>query len=601
MIPRFTLSFLLVLLLIPTVSAQSTSGTSATSAEAKKAREDRDKKALALVDQIISDSESLRLPENRVRIDIALADSIWPRDERRARLLFKQAAAALADIHADGADRSEQDYVTQVSQQLRQEMLQVAGNHDPRLALEFLRASRPATPMPQQYWQPNYESHLEMTLAMQVAQKDAREALSIGEDSLKLGLGQDVTSLLYALNSRDKVAAQTFLNDILKQIRTGENSKSQAAPYIALTLLRNWIDANRQTPDQSVERVQAEPSIPNLNIDTARELCGVIINVVLNNGLNVTSSDKIAINVEGEGFVSYPGQLLGMIQQLKPMLADLEKLAPSQFPALSKKIAEFDKFNEASQGPWVRYQKLTETGTADEILQAAKNAPPGISDGLVNQAAWKAISQGDADAAQRIIEKISDPRQRTEMELNLARRSFERARSEQKLTEARALLARFPPEERAVLLAQMAASVANDNKQTALGMMSEAEGLLGDRAQNYQALSAQLQLASAYERLDMSRSAALVQRAINQLNELAAAAIVLNGFDLQQYFRHGEFVIRGGNSLNEMARQTGERLASMTRSDFDRAKSTAEQFQRPELRMMALLQVAQAALANDGQ
>lgn len=96
----------------------------------------------------------------------------------------------------------------------------------------------------------------------------------------------------------------------------------------------------------------------------------------------------------------------------------------------------------------------------------------------------------------------------------------------------------------------------------------------------------------------MGRSAELIERTISQLNELAVAALVLNGFDVQQFFRNSEFVINGGNSLNEMAQESAQRLGSLSRFDFDRAKSVAEEFQRPEMRIMALLQIAQAVLTK---
>lgn len=601
MISKLAHLFLIFLLITSIVHAQTASReTSTASADAKKAREERDKKAFALVDQIIRESESLRLPENRIRINIALADSLWPRDEKRARLLFKQALAALSEVTAAAADTNDREYLPQLPQQLRQEILQVAGNHDPALALEFLRATRPASPRSQPYSQPNYEAQLEMRLAMQVADKNPKEALAVAEDSLKLGLGQEATSLLYNLNSRDKAAGETFLNDILKQIRSGESSKSQAAPYIALTLLRNWIDSNRAAPDQAAGQPSGQ-SLAGLNVNTARELSGIIINAILNDSSTAGGNAGATVIDGGFDVYTYPGQLLGIIQQMKSMLPDVEKLSPARFPALNRKIAEFEKFNEAQRGPWVKYQQLSQTGTAEEMMRAATTAPPGVSDALLQQAAWKAVGQGDTDVAHRIIEKIADPEQRRQMELNLARRSFERAQSESKLAEARALLSRFPPEERAVLLAQLATSVAAQNKPAALSLLSEAEGLLGDRALNYQQLRAQLHLANAYEQIDPGRSAGLVQKAINQLNELAVAALVLNGFDLQQYFRDGELVINGGNGLHEMAQESAQRLASMSRQDFDRAKAIAEEFQRPEMRLMALLQIAQAAFANDGR
>jgi hypothetical protein len=151
-----------------------------------------------------------------------------------------------------------------------------------------------------------------------------------------------------------------------------------------------------------------------------------------------------------------------------------------------------------------------------------------------------------------------------------------------------------------MLLAQMATSIGTaGNKSTALELLGEAEALLGDRALNYQQLRAGIQVATAYEPLNLSKSAALIEKAINQLNELSVAALVLNGFDLQQYFRNGELVINGGNSLNEMAQESARELGSISRHDFDRAKSVAEEFQRPEMRVMALLQIAQAALSSD--
>lgn len=595
-ISTFARTLLTVVLVIATVFAQS--ATSSKSAEEKKAREERDKKALALVDEIIREIEALKLPENRVRMDVALADSLWPRDEKRARSLFKQAVASLGEITvAAAAEGQDRDYVAQLSQQLRQEILQVATNHDAGLALEFLRATRPASAWQQSYWQPSAEAQLEMRVAMQVVAKDPKGALLVGQESLKLGLGQEAANLLYSFSAQDKPAAETFLNDIMKQLRSGESSKSQAAPYIALTLLRSWFETNRAASDPSAERLTASPA--TLTVDIARELSGMIINEVLNSGSTDAPNELHSISLDGRSPGYYPGQLLGLIQQIKPMLPDIEKLSPTQFSALNTRIAEFDKFNESRQGAWAKYQKLAETGTAAELVQAAKTAPAAVSEGLLQRAAWKAIGQEDA-AAHEFIEKIADPRQRAEMEMNMVRRSFERAQSERKLADARSSLSRLPTEEHAMLLAQMASSFASDgNKATALELLGEAESLLGNRAMNYQQLRARLQIAGAYGELNPGKSAGLVEMAINQINELAVAALVLNGFDLQQYFRNGELVIGNGNGLTEMAQESAQKLGSLARHDFDRAKSAAEEFQRPEMRIMALLQIAQAALARD--
>jgi hypothetical protein len=94
---------------------------------------------------------------------------------------------------------------------------------------------------------------------------------------------------------------------------------------------------------------------------------------------------------------------------------------------------------------------------------------------------------------------------------------------------------------------------------------------------------------------------AIVEGVIDQVNELATAALVLDGFDVQGYFRSGEFIIFSGNSLNMVAQMCGGVLGSHSQTDFDHARSTAERFARPEMRLIALSQIAQAALTSDPQ
>jgi hypothetical protein len=597
--------FLVLLLVIPIVRAQSGSPEDSV-AQQKKAREEREKKTLALVEEIIKETQSLKLPENRVRIDIALAESLWLRDEKRARALFNDAVASLGEITA-AVDSGERDYLNlaQLPQQLRQEILQVAANHDPKLALDFLRASRPASPEQMTYGPPTFEAQLEMRLAVQLAAKDPQEALSLAEDSLKLGIDYEALNLLYRLQSQDKSAAERFLGDILNRLRTDDFSRSPASGMIATTLLRTWIESNRPASNLPGQRTTVNLSLSNLDERTARDLSAILIKAVLNIGPASFGGVAVGSMVVdgGRTFRSYPGQMIGILQQLKPLLPDIERLSPNQIAPLRERVAEIDRLNQAQQGPWAKYQELAQNGTAGELIEASKTAPPEVANSLVQQAVWKAFNQGDANSARAIVEKIADPQQRREMALNLDRQSFYRASEQQKLTEGRALLSRLPSmEERVNILCQLAASTATKgDKATALQLLGEAEGLVGDQALNYPQLQAQIQIANAFEELDASKSAAIVEGVIDKLNELSTAALVLNGFDIQQYFRGGEFVINGGNPLNMVAQESAQKLGSISRKEYDRARSGAERFQRLEMRVMGLLQIVQVALSTDGQ
>src|SRR4051794_13066652 len=70
---------------------QTQTPTQALTADQQKAQTAMEEKAMRLVDQVLSDAQSLRLPENKVRVDFTVADMIWVKDEARARTLFSEA------------------------------------------------------------------------------------------------------------------------------------------------------------------------------------------------------------------------------------------------------------------------------------------------------------------------------------------------------------------------------------------------------------------------------------------------------------------------------------------------------------------------------
>ncbi|HEY0728934.1 MAG TPA: hypothetical protein VGD38_12740, partial [Pyrinomonadaceae bacterium] len=63
-----------------------------TSEELEQQKAERKKNAFRLLDQIIDEAQSLRLPENRVRVQTTAADVLWDSNPGRARSLFTMAA-----------------------------------------------------------------------------------------------------------------------------------------------------------------------------------------------------------------------------------------------------------------------------------------------------------------------------------------------------------------------------------------------------------------------------------------------------------------------------------------------------------------------------
>src|SRR5258705_3412846 len=96
-----------------------------TDEQQQKEKEAAEKKATALLEQIVGEVQLLRLAENRIRVQIAAADMLWKRNEARARSLFSLAADGVAEMMrgTDGGN------VQRWTGQLRQELVLTAAQH----------------------------------------------------------------------------------------------------------------------------------------------------------------------------------------------------------------------------------------------------------------------------------------------------------------------------------------------------------------------------------------------------------------------------------------------------------------------------------------
>ena len=66
-------------------ASQPTPADAQTDEQKQKEKEASEKKATALLEQIVGEVQLLKLPENRIRVEIAAGDLLWKRNEARAR------------------------------------------------------------------------------------------------------------------------------------------------------------------------------------------------------------------------------------------------------------------------------------------------------------------------------------------------------------------------------------------------------------------------------------------------------------------------------------------------------------------------------------
>jgi hypothetical protein len=558
--------------------------------DATGARAERRAKALALIDEIIKDTQSLRLPENRLRILMQTANAVWPVDEKRARLLIKTALETLKQLQA-AADNNDSPYSQpgQFAAQIRSELLSMLAERDPELALEVLHATRQGRDGQASVAQNISDTQMELQLAQALVTKDAPKALALAEQGLASGVTQGVVNVVTTLSDSNREAAQKLFDEMLARLHSENYATNPTAAYIALNLLREWMERRNQANPPSAEVT----GIARLKFDeaAARDLCSTFLRALLDNSSGASTSGRVPW-----------GNTFDLLRQLQPMLPAIEKLVPSQAPTLQARAAEMQRIAEMQNGPWAKVQEMVNTAPVADLLTAAANLPPEVQNSIIQSAAWKAFNEGNSDVAQQIIqEKIADPRSRQEMQANLDRQLADRLMNEGKVAEARARLMRLPlAAERADYLKRLAwRMMEKEDKNEARQLLDEAQAQVSDRAENYQTLYVQLEIADLYRILDPPRGYMMIETAIDRLNELTTAAATLNGFDVSQYFRSDEFVLMNGNSLNQLLQQIGAQVSGVAEKDADRARAMADRVERSEMRIWLRFTIFSAMLGDN--
>lgn len=591
-----TLLVLLSLVSSSNAVARSPQSQGSPSSGADAARTELEKKALSLLEDALTEAQGLKLVENRVRAQSIAAGLLWSRDEQAARVAFKTAADGIAALNA-GLDPEDQQFfnAAQAVAQMRNELLQTVVQRDPKLALDFLRATRQPHPevfQGQGNWLFSQEQMLEANLAGQIAAQDPRQALSMAEETLSGGVTTGLLGVLGQLNAKDPASASKLAADIVQKLRSEDLSENGEASGVALQLL------NMTRPPESSSTPKALPVNGPTVIVSDLPIQGRFLhgNLSIDQQTRADLIEKIikaAMSVQPNRGGTY-----NLFNALKALMPELEKSAPARGAALRQRAAALERSFNSQGDVWKPYQELLQKGTVEAILEAAPKAPAEVRDNLYMNAAWKAFNDGsDPERARQIVDNISNPQQRAQARKSIEQQLQQRATQQGNFAEARQMAMRLPTvEEKVTALVQIAGVMASKgDKPSALQVLAEARGLLDGQAHGYAQFSAWLQFANAYAPLDAEASFALVESAIAQLNELVDAAAVVNGFG-QESFKDGELKSGGGYPWSDLIGQCAGTLAALAPSDFERASADAKRFQRADARVLAELLLAQNLL-----
>lgn len=525
-----------------------------------------EKKALDLLASLSDQAANLHSPANRIRASCTIADLLWARDEKRARALFAGAVTQLATRIAE-TDFGDMEGYQEISriQQSRQDLLMRIAGHDPEMALAALRQTRLPIGNSRGNWNSQNEASLEMNLANLMAAKNPELALKIARATLARGVSWNVISFLSQLFQKDQKAAQGLYGEIVTRLKSDNFGKNPESANYALQLLSSF------PPPQADE-------------EAFRDLLTTVL------------GSMMSLDRETQNGISTAQNFYYQLERLMPLV---EKYAPARTAELRNWSQTVERTLDPNTKMYQDLHRISQTGTVDDMLALAAKYPPDFQNLLYQNAAWKAFTDGDPARAKEIIEMMPDPLQRRQMQDQIEAQSATAVKPDDKLAHARALIERARTVNRKIeLIAQMAQTLAgNNNRDAALELLNDGKTLLAASPQSAGQINAQLRLAQAYAKLDSDETFAILQSLIIRLNELMAAAAVLDGIDFR-YLKDGEWEMPGANNLGVIVSGLDQTLASLGRTDFDRARKLVDQIERPEVRTMIDIDLAQVTLGG---
>ena len=614
----------------PTLAQQQQPAQQPSAEEVEKEKAEKEKNAYRLLDQVIDESQSLRLTENRVRVQINAADALWEKNQGRARSIFTMAGEGVAELgrtpQSTSNRRNENANQERRAFQLRQELILAVAKHDAQLAYQLLASTKSPVPVAQNTNEQrlarpqfNSEDNLEQILLGRIAALDPKLAAQNAEQMMEKGqFPRSIGEVINQLYRQDAEAAQKLADKTVKRLASSNFLTNNEAAILAQSMLNAGV---RQQGDKVAsvnplpQGVRVSSNGPALEQSAYVELLSAVIDVALKatppaqqQPNQRAAATPQRARVQGVAPVPVrPGQggpseaqieqanARRLLASLMIALPVIEQQLPLKATAVKTKLSEMGVGNlqNMAQRPFIN---LPENPTADSLMQAAASAPQPMQDRLYQQAAYRALEEGNVDRARQIATDHLPVKSRETVMQRIEFREMATKADSARFEEIRQTMNRMQSDgEKLGFLLQLANEAQKTNPKVATQLLEEARQMTNRRASNYEQLEQQLRVARGFAAVDPARSFEVLEPAIGQINELLSAASILNGFEINM-FRDGEMTMVPGNGLTSMINRIGQELAVLASSDFERAEVLAGRFQLAEPRIMTRLAIVQGLL-----
>ena len=563
-------AFLLIAICCSLAHAQQPNSTSKTEAD-----EGLRQKAFDLLESLAGEISSLQSPENRARLGANIADSLWEHDESRARALLASAEDDInAGLNTQVANRLPDFQRRMVFLQLRMNTVERIARHNPELALRFFRESKP---IPDQsptdarsqlttQQLDEEERTVELNLAKAVARSNPEIALELARQALSSGLPKSIVPVVFELMRNHKDQGQTLYGEIIAKLKERDLVHDATAFYFA----------------QSLALIVPPPFVDD---DTYRQLADILLSSAAANGCQTKMAD-------GDRRSQYCRRVSSLLPQLRRVN-----------PAGASKLSQWADANQETSDyhRWDGYDELNQiaaNGSVEQILELTAKYP-GLEESIRWSALQKAQTDGNYEQARKIAnEYTGNPEVQRRMLTQIDRQEKFANQISDSLRDIQTKLAAITDvNEQFRFLLYAASQVAVVDQKQAWKLLDQAQQVSETLKPGKDVLDAQLMLAFMYCAERNPRGFDIMESLMPKLNDLVGAAAKLDGYE-NSYLRDGEWNMSSAGTIGSRLTGLANNAPYFAWCDFDRAVRIAGELERPEIRVMAQVKLAQGILAG---
>ncbi len=522
-------------------------------------------KAFVVLESLAEQVNSLQSAENRARIGANLAESLWKRDEARARALFVlvqediKSRLVLPENQVDAKEL--QNF--QVFLKLRSDTVERIARCDAELAFSFFKATEVDLEKLPHYLIEN-ERDLDVRLAQKLAAQNPEVSIRLARVALARGFSEGLLVTIMQLGGKHKEHALVLFKEIVQKLRKSDLRGDWQARQFVFSLANNF-----------------QP--PMIDETAFKDFVAFLVTTAAANGCDGKSAES-----NQDDFCQWIPSVLANVEKFDPR--------PLRIRQRSRQRDE-GEFVQAPEG-LTEVEVMEQEGTIDGLLALAGKYPD-----LAEQIQWRALmmarNAGDLERMRKIAEEFKGhPQGRQQMLDEVAQVQRAVTFDEEQLAELEKLLNETRRlEERVMLLVSAAYRAGISNRKMALKLLNRAEQVVETMNPGKEQSFHQMGVAISYCLEKDERGFVIMESLVPKLNSLIDAAIKLDGYDTT-YLREGEWNMSAVGSLGELLTQLSQAAGLFAWSDFERAISLAGQFERTEIRMMAQLKLAQSILAG---